>query len=248
MYKPRSVSQIPLYRLYDPAGFPFKWDYLKSYFFHLCYSQPVTNFYITCSRNCSSVYSAFCTFMVHFLWFNASLILICVILIVLYGALNINVTKNSLISQFSVVFFSFFHSILENLHFFKICPHKLPFQMYFFQHDITYPRIWPQEFFTTCPRSSTWIVHLQLCSSWIGLKYPLAYFLTLKSSIYPSRTCSNLKLLVIFSKAALFLHSHSILHITNISMKFTYALFSTVMFYSSSIPVKYHITSQKLCL
>lgn len=76
-----------------PCRIPFQVRLLKIILLSSLLLTTVTNFYITCSRNCSSVYSAFCTLMVYFLWSKSSLLLICVILIVLYGALNIKPNK-----------------------------------------------------------------------------------------------------------------------------------------------------------
>ena len=124
VYQPRSPKLLSLSPLYDPAGFPFKLDYLKSCLSHLCHSQSVTKFYIICFRNCSPIYSAFCTLMVYLLWSKPSIILICVILIVSYGTPNIkpNIKLSYLPVQCCFVLF-LLSQYSQNLHFFKICPH-----------------------------------------------------------------------------------------------------------------------------
>lgn len=159
---------------------------------NLCYLQPVTNFYKTCFRNCSSVYSGFCTLMVHFLWSKSSLILLCVILIVLYGALNIKPNKGLFyLPVQSCHFFSFFfHSILETYISSKYAPTNYLSKWISFNMTSHILKFGHREFFAICPHSSTWIVHLQLCSFHELVLNALAYFFsTLKSSIYPSRTC-----------------------------------------------------------
>lgn len=144
--------------------------------------------------------------MVHFLWSKASLILICVISIVLYGALNIK-PNNELfylpVQCWVTFFFSlsfFFHNILETYISSKYAPTNYLFKCISFNITSHILEFGHREFFTICPRSSTWIVRLQLCSFRELVLNTLAYCLYFEVLYLSIRTCSDLKFLVIFPR------------------------------------------------